>query len=282
MRAMTVAAVLAFCLAGCARAHSDATTTSTAPASPPEAHFTAKDFAFEGPQTLPSGMTTVVLHNDGPGLHHMILMRLDGGKTVDDFKAYVNGRKAGDTEPAWVVPAGGVNPPMPGADARATFQIEPGTYAVVCEVDVPDHVPHAMKGMISALTVTPSTTPSAAAPDSDVTVSLVNFGFSPSAPFTTGHHVLKIVNDGTLAHEFEVVRLGDGKTMDDLGKWGQTYAGPLPGVSLGGAAPMSPGQVEYVPMDFTPGNYALLCFVTDPKTHMPHLAEGMVLPFTIS
>jgi hypothetical protein len=147
---------------------------------------------------------------------------------------------------------------------------------------VPDHVLHVDKGMIKGLTVVPSTTPSAPAPESDMTVTEVDFAFAPSGPFTAGHHVIKVVNNGSQPHEMEVIQLAPGKTMDDLGKWGQTFQGPLPGTSLGGAAPMSPGQAEYVPFDFTAGNYAILCFVVDPASHMPHLAKGMVLPFTIS
>lgn len=250
---------------------------------PPVVHFTAKDFAFEGPDTIQSGMTTIVLHNDGPSLHHLMLVRLDSGKTVADLKTAFADLKPGlDMPPAWAVPSGGVNPPMPGSDTQATLMIKPGNYAIVCVVDVPDHVPHVDKGMIKSLTVVPSTTPSAPAPKSDMTLTLVDFAFAPSTPFTAGHHVVKVVNKGTQPHEFELVKLAPGKTMADLAKWGQMYKGPLPGTSLGGAAPMAPGDVEYVPLDLTPGNYAALCFVVDPKTHMPHLAEGMALPFTIS
>ncbi len=247
----------------------------------PVVHFTAKDFAFEGPDTIPSGMTTLVLHNNGPSLHHLMLMRLENGKTVEDLKAAVAALKPTDMPPTWAVPAGGVNPPMPGSDTRATLDIEPGHYAVVCFVDVPDHIPHIMKGMIRGLTVTKSTKPSAAPPASDLTVTEIDFGFVPSAPFTAGHHVVKVENKGKQPHELGLIRLGEGKTLDDLAAWGATYAGPLPGTSLGGAAPMMPGQVEYVPFDLTPGNYALLCFVIDPKTGKPHLAEGMALPFAI-
>jgi hypothetical protein len=258
--------------------------TATTAAAPPEVHFTSRDFAFEGPATISSGWTTIVLHNAGPNLHHLTLFRLTEGKTVDDFKAAVAAMKPGEVmPPMWAVPAGGVNPPDVGADTRAIVDIAPGTYAVVCVVDVPDHVPHIMKGMISGLTVTPSTAAAVPEPTADLTVDMVDFAFAPSAPFTAGHHVLKVVNSGTQPHEFEVIKLGEGKTMDDLARWGQTFEGDLPGSSLGGAAPMSPGQVEYVPMDLTPGNYAILCFVLDPtKNNMPHLAEGMVLPFTIS
>jgi len=290
MRVMAMAGVvLLLGLGACTKADQGAKTggaaaMSAATATPPVVHFTAQDFAFQGPDTIASGMTTLVLHNNGPSLHHLMLVRLDSGKTVEDLKAaFAAEKKSGlDMPPAWAVPSGGVNPPMPGSDTRATLMIEPGHYAIVCVVDVPDHVLHVDKGMIKGLTVVPSTTPSAPAPESDMTVTMVDFAFQPSGPFTSGHHVIKVVNDGSQPHEMEVVQLAPGKTMDDLAKWGQTYAGPLPGTSLGGAAPMSPGQVEYVPFDFTAGNYALLCFVIDPKNHMPHLAEGMVLTFTIS
>ncbi|MCG6958154.1 MAG: hypothetical protein LJF04_19365 [Gemmatimonadetes bacterium] len=288
MRVMAIAGVLLLGLGGCAKSEpgakaGGAAATAAAPATPPVVHFTARDFAFQGPDTISSGMTTIVLHNDGPSLHHLMLVRLDSSKTVEDLKAAYKALAPGlDMPPAWAVPSGGVNPPMPGSDTQATLMIEPGNYAVVCVVDVPDHVLHVDKGMIKGLTVVPSATPSAPAPTSDMTVTEVDFAFAPSGAFTAGHHVIKVVNNGTQPHEMEVIKLAPGKTMDDLGKWGQTFKGPLPGTSLGGASPMSPGQVEYVPFDFTAGNYAILCFVVDPASHMPHLAKGMVLPFTIS
>lgn len=287
MRVIALAGIVLLGVGGCARKEPASQTAGAASmatvATAPEVHFTAKDFAFQGPDTIQSGMTTVVLHNDGPSLHHLMLVRLDSGKTVADLKAAFAALKPGmDMPPSWAVPSGGVNPPMPGAETRATFMIRPGNYAVVCVVDVPDHVLHADKGMITGLTVVPSERPSAPAPTSDMTVTMVDFAFAPSTPFTAGHHVVKVVNDGKQPHEFEVIKLGPGKTMDDLGRWGQTYKGPLPGTSLGGAAPMAPGDVEYIPLDLTPGDYAILCFVVDPASHMPHLAKGMVLPFTIS
>jgi hypothetical protein len=261
-----------------------ATAAAAAPMTPPEVHFTAKDFAFEGPDTISSGWTTIVLHNNGPDLHHLLLLHLTQDKTFEDFKAAIAQMKPGQMmPPMWAVPSGGVNPPMPGSDTRAIVDIQPGNYAIVCIVDIPDHVPHMMKGMMKALTVTPNTGPGAPEPTADMTVTEVDFAFAPSAPFTAGHHLIKVVNNGSQPHELELVKLGEGKTMADLAKWGQTYQGPLPGTSLGGAAPMMPGMVEYISVDLTPGSYAALCFVPDPtKKNMPHLAEGMVLPFTIS
>jgi hypothetical protein len=285
MRPMTLVGVMLISCAACSgpkSAPEAGGSTAMTAKTPPEVHFTAKDFAFEGPDTISAGMTTLSLHNDGPSLHNLLLLRLEDGKTLQDLETAVSTMKPTDMPPAWAVPSGGVNPPDPGADTRATLDIKPGNYAVTCVVDVPDHVPHIMKGMIKGLTVVPATGPSAPAPTADLTVTAVDFAFAFSAPPTAGHHVIKFVNDGKQPHELVIIRLAPGKTMDDLAKWGQTYQGALPGSSLGGAAPMMPGVVEYIPVDLTPGNYAALCFVMDPTSHMPHLAEGMVSPFTIS
>jgi hypothetical protein len=285
MRGVSVAGIVLLMVGACAQQDSGSASgkaaATAAPAAPAVVHFTAKDFAFEGPDTIASGMTTLVLHNDGPNLHNLVLLRLEGGKTLADLQAALAAMKGPGLPPAWAVPSGGVNPPDPGSDTEGTLDIAPGNYAVVCVVDVPDHVPHMMKGMIKALTVVPSTGPAAPAPTADLTVSEVDFAFGFSAPPTAGHHVIKVVNNGKQVHELEIVRLAPGKTMKDLMQWGQTYQGGLPGSSLGGSAPMVPGTVEYVPMDLTPGNYVALCFMPDPNTGKPHLAEGMVYQFSI-
>jgi hypothetical protein len=284
-RAVITAGIVLLAAGACARKKpgADAAGNAMAAGTPPEVQFTARDFAFEGPDTISAGWTTVVLHNAGPNLHHFMLLQLTQGKTLADLKAAVAAMKSPEMPPLWAVPVGGVNPPMPGSDTRAMLDVQPGDYAIVCIVDVPDHVPHMMKGMIKGLTVTAASAAAAAEPVADMTVTAVDFAFAPSAEFTAGHHLIKFENKGTEPHEFELVRLGDGKTVDDLMKWGQTLQGPLPGTSLGGAAPLVPGQVEYVPVDLTPGNYVVVCFVPDPtKQGMPHVAEGMLRTFTIS
>lgn len=286
MRWITAAGMTLLGLTACAGgdAGSGGETMATAPTAPAEVHVTAHDFAFEAPDTVASGWTTLVLHNNGPNLHHVMVLQLTDGKTLDDLEAAIGEMQPGEMmPPAWAVPLGGPNPPDAGADTRATVHLEPGAYALVCIVDTPDHVPHMMKGMVKALTVVPTSDPAAPEPTADMTVTMVDFSFAPGSDFSAGQHVLKFVNDGMQPHEFELVRLGEGKTMEDLAHWGETFEGDLPGSSLGGVAPIHPGGVAYVSLDLTPGNYVALCFVPDPNNHnMPHLAEGMVLPFTIS
>jgi hypothetical protein len=257
-------------------------TTAMSPEAPTEVHFTAKDFAFEGPDTIQAGMVSFVLDNEGPTWHHLQLVHLPDGMSLEDFQKGLAQMKPGSPPPPWLKETGGVNPPPPGDPARVTLLVEPGQYAVICAVDVPDHVPHFAKGMIKGLTVIPATAAPAPLPPSDLTLTLVDFAFSFSAPPTAGSHVIHVENTGIQAHELALFKLLPGKTMDDLAAWAQTYAGPAPVTAAGGVSAIEPGQVADVYVTLTPGQYAALCFVPDAKDGQPHLIHGMVLPFQIS
>ena len=282
MRTVLMLGVVCLSVGACAGDRDAPGTGAARAGGPPEVAFTATDFAFEGPESIPSGLTTLVLTNAGPSFHHLQLLRLTDGRTVEDLKASMAAMSPTDPVPPWMVFAGGVSVPEPGVPARATLVLEPGTYALVCFVDIPDHVPHMMKGMVKALTVTPTTAPAAQSPTEDVTLALVDYAFAFSAPVTAGRHVLKVVNSGQQPHEVVLARLAPGKTADDFLAWGQTYQGEPPATPVGGAAAMAPGQVEYLPLDLTPGNYIVVCFVADGTDGMPHVMKGMMTPFTVS
>jgi hypothetical protein len=257
-------------------------TESSAPAAPVEVRFTASDFTFDGPTSIEAGMVTFVFENNGPNLHHLQLVRLPEGTSLEAFQQQLSTLQPGTPPPAWMIDAGGVNPPAPGQAARATMMVEAGEYAVLCMVDTPDHVPHVFKGMIKPLTVTPSTTPAAAMPPSDMMLTLVDYAFSLSAPPTAGPHTIHVMNGATQSHEVVFIKLHAGKTMDDVLAWGATYEGVPPFDTHGGVSAIRNGQMANVYVDFTPGEWAALCFVPDMTDGMPHVAKGMVLPFTIS
>lgn len=44
---------------------------------------------------------------------------------------------------------------------------------------------------------------------------------------------------------------------------------------------LSPGEVNFMTVDFTPGEYILLCFVRDVGDGKPHLAHGMARQFRV-
>jgi hypothetical protein len=280
MRANRLLGLIVIGLAACGGG--DAPDTAAAPAEPREVRFTASDFAFEGPASIEAGLVTFALDNVGQTLHHAQLVRLPDGMTFQAFQEAMSQMQPGSPPPEWFVDAGGVNPPAPGQTARVTMMVEAGEYAVLCVVDTPDHVPHVFKGMIRPLTVTPATAPPVPMPPADLMLTLVDYAFSFSAPPTAGQHTIHVMNGASQSHEVVFIKLHSGRTMDDVMAWGATYAGDEPFDTHGGVPGIRPGQMANVHVDFTPGDWAALCFVPDAKDGMPHLVHGMVLPFTIS
>lgn len=244
--------------------------------------ITASDFAFEMPDTIAGGMVTLRLVNKGPGIHHASLVRLSDGKTLADFAASLKAMKPTDALPPWAHEEAGPNVPTPGSEQSITQNLQPGNYAVICWVDVPDKVPHVMKGMMHPLTVTAPAGALAAVPAADVSVTMRDYAWDVAPALSAGKHVLKITNVAAQTHELVLIKLAAGKTAADLMRWGKDYKGPLPGTAAGGVSGMAPGVEAYLALDLTPGDYVMLCFVPDAKDGKPHAMHGMVAPIKVS
>ena len=241
----------------------------------------ATDYEFHAPATIPSGMTTFKLMNGGQTYHHLIIARLDSGKTLADAKAAF--AKPGPP-PAWLAGIGGPAAPDPNAESNATLDLQAGEYVLFCVVDLPGGIPHVAKGMLSALTVTPATGPAAAAPAADIDLEMFDYNFTLSKPVTAGTHTFKVTTRaGGQQHEVELMKLAEGKTADDFTKWmGGKMDTPAPVAGIGGALALVPGgQPVYFTADFTPGEYMIICFVPDAKDGKPHAMHGMMQTFKI-
>src|SRR5437870_10716033 len=91
--------------------------------------ITATDYAFGVPDTIPAGLTTFRLVNQGKELHHASLVRLGDGKSVADFQAaVVAAMKHHTPPPAWMGFAGGPNTVTPGDTATTVQMLDPGSY----------------------------------------------------------------------------------------------------------------------------------------------------------
>jgi hypothetical protein len=77
-----------------------------APSAAPVA-FTATDGAFSGPAELPSGWTEITLTNNGQEPHHLQLVRLDAGRSVEELGATLS--ESGGAFLSWGRPFGGLN-----------------------------------------------------------------------------------------------------------------------------------------------------------------------------
>jgi hypothetical protein len=271
---MRLAPVLALvALAACAK--ENASVQQQADPQPNVVEVHAIDYAFHAPDTVPAGMTTIKLINGGQTFHHLVVARLDSGKTTADLmKAF---EKPGPPPP-WMVIVGGPNAPDPTKESNATFDLAAGNYAMICFVDIPEHKPHFARGMIKSLVVTASTKPSAPAPAADIDLTLSDFKFTLSKPITAGTHTFAVKVDATQPHEIEIIKLADGKTEKDLLTWMEKMAGPPPGNAVGGISTIVPGSTNYFTADMPAGNYVFICFLPDAKDPKmaPHFMKGMV------
>jgi hypothetical protein len=269
-------AVSVIALAACERASQETPDTTQAPAAatgaPNEMTIMASEFAFDAPDSVPAGMMKVNLMNHGGELHHVIFVHMDSGHTQEElFKEMV-----GEKLPAWAHVAGGPNSPPPGGTTETTIDLMPGQYVLICVIPSSDGVPHVAKGMVRPLRVTPATRPSAPPPNADVTVSLSDYTFTLSAPIMAGRRTLRVDNVAEQPHEIVIAKLEAGKTPQDVATWALKPQGPPPGVPMGGTSFQPKGVTNYVTVDFTPGDYALLCFIPDAKDGKPHVAHGMM------
>lgn len=239
----------------------------------------ASEFAFSAPKSAPAGTITFRMVNDGKQLHHVSIIKLLNGKTATDF---VDAMKKPGPPPAWAVAVGGPNAAVPGQTADATLTLEPGNYALVCFVPSPgDPTPHVMKGMISALTVTPSSAPTVNLP-ADVNIRLSDYKFTLSKPLSAGRHVIQVTNDAAQDHEVLFVKLPPGTTAAGVAEWVEAgMKGPPPAMPIGGASPLAKGRSNSISMNLTPGTYGMICFLPDAKDGKPHSVHGMTAQFEV-
>jgi hypothetical protein len=109
-----------------------------------------------------------------------------------------------------------------------------------------------------------------------------SFGALPDMP--SGLISFTIRNDGQEPHHAQIVRLKNGKTMNDL--QAAIPQGEAAIVALveapGGPGVVDPGQTGLPAMvNLQPGQHALLCFVPS-ADGVPHLAKGMVRAFNVA
>lgn len=237
------------------------------------------DYGFEAPEVIDAGWTTFRFANRGPEAHHLTLMRLAPGRTASDALAALR-----DQQPlsGIATAVGGPNAPMPGANADATLDLEPGEYVLVCVIPSPDGVPHFMKGMAKPITVRDTDARAAVSPPADVEVTLTDYTFDIDGAIAAGERTIRVVNatSATEPHEIVLVRLPEGVTSEQVNDWIHAMEGPPPGEFIGGITALDPGESGAFTADFTPGEYAFLCPLPSPDGEA-HTYKGMMHQFRV-
>jgi hypothetical protein len=242
-------------------------------------NIVATDFAFEMPDTVVGGVVLLNLVNRGKELHHATIVKLEDGKSIENFMAAM---QQPGPPPPWAKFVGGPNPAEPGQTIHGAAILTPGNYLTICFIPSPDGPPHVAKGMVRPFTVTGSDSIPAVIPASADTITLSDYDFKPSRPLTKGKHTFVVVNNGPQPHEIVLVRLAPEKTIKDFGDWGEGgLKGPSPAFAVGGVAAMDPGRTAQFTADLTPGDYGMICFVPDLKDGKAHLVHGMMKQFKV-
>jgi hypothetical protein len=245
----------------------------------PTVTFVAANDGLTLPTEVPGGLVDVVVETedtDGTPTdvgHSVYVARIADGYTLDDVLS--GGPEALMTLLTFV---GGPGLVQDGASAEVTLELAAGTYLVLDNLFLPEPTG------LGQFTVVDGGEPGVE-PESDGTVHIGPGMFIELPDGFDGSGTFEFVNDDTaIPHEALLVKLADGVGVPELVEW--AHAGrPEPApyeAELLGSGPLSPGQHHWLTMpDLEPGDYALVCFVPF-EDGLPHLANGMVAPFTVA
>lgn len=273
-------AVVFLGLVACAGGGEAPTDEAPADATGPQViEIATADYAFTAPDSAPAGWVTLRMTAGGNEFHHVQVVRLDEGHTVQDLMAEM--AKGEGPPPSWARLLGGANGADPGATVETSMLLEPGNYALICMIPAADGMPHFAKGMVRPLTVTGTAT-GASVPTADVTLTMADGRFAFSGPVPAGMRMIRVENADAVGHEAILIRLVEGATAQGLVDWLLGgMQGPPPGSGRGGTVVLEPGAWNVVHADLQPGNYALVDFTPNPADGRPNAAHGMLLDFTV-
>lgn len=242
--------------------------------------ISAADFSFSGQENLKPGTNSITLTNAGAEVHHLQFVKVEGDHTLEDVMGGIAAVEEGSPPPDYISFTGGVGQVAPGGEAGTVASLEAGKYVLLCLIPGADGVPHAAKGMATLVEVAGDEN-TAALPEADVEVSGIDYGFEGvDEPVAAGEITLKLTNNGAEPHEANVLKLGEGATVESIAAWFQAPEGPPPFETVGGAQGIMPGASTLATVNLAAGNYALICFIPNAEG-VPHAFLGMVKPFAV-
>ena len=226
----------------------------------------AGNYYMQAPDTLPAGLTTLRLRVKD-GAHIAVLVRLDSGRTATDL---LRARHEGNPRPPWMHWIGGPGFPPSGGTANATLILQPGNYILLCDVEDRDGVRHFEKGMFHPLVVRASTAlqHNALLPRADATVAMHDYSFAFSRPLHAGRRMLRVVNHGSVMHEFRVVHVLPGHTGKESVAWKPGDKTPRPDEDVTAIVGLLPGNEIMTTIPLVTGEYVVLC--------VPQLSHNMI------
>jgi hypothetical protein len=281
------AAIVLLALAACRPVQPLPVRATPSAAAQPTVTFTATEYAYAGPETIPGGLTRIELANAGEQVHMLWLVKVEEGKTFADLMAVFANFADEPAFPTWITWYGGVTA-EPGDSSAYTVDLAPGTYLYFSMSEDENGEPDAAKGMAGTLAVTEPAATGATPPAADLRVELVDFSFVIDGEPAAGTQVVEIANTGAEPHEVVLLKLAEGATVRDAmdymmaGPQGDPAGGAPPFEFYGGAGPQASGLTTWYEVDIPSGEYGITCFLPSPANEgASHLMLGMVQQVTV-
>jgi hypothetical protein len=233
---------------------------------------------LEAPASVEAGRVEITLENRGKTLHDAQLFKYRGKHSADELNQQLLDNLGVAAKPEWVSPAGGVARTLPGETVTVTQVLEPGTYFVADTQEKPAGWPigNASKGAISKLRVTGATRDRLS---SAATITANDDGFTTSG-IAAGSNRVTFGNAGKELHQVVAFPIRKGDSLADAKRAlikrmnGLTWL-PVPFDHARATAVLDSGGKQVTTLDFEPGRYALVCFVSDRSGGESHLAQGI-------
>jgi hypothetical protein len=252
------------------------------------------------PDELTEGWYTVSFSADEPYIGYLNFMIPPDGLDTETATQQALDAGANDLAlPDWEY-IGGVNTFELGKPVVFSLYLRPGEVQVAASY-YPEGEEYTVESEVMTLKplmVTPRDSDDASpevtgAPEADVTLEMTDdlaYIVSPD-PIPAGPLLWEITNTGTEhAHHVVMMKVPDGITKDDiLTEFEGLMAGTPPAAEsvmmssqpAGYAALQSGGYTTYQGYDLEPGTYAVICYIINHHTGMPHFVDGMVTVFTV-
>jgi len=242
----------------------------------------AEDYAFQAPDEIPSGWTTIRYTNKGNEPHILFLGRMPDGLTMENYatefyetmnEAWYAVRDEGVSRPEAIqklnlpdwfgltAMGGGIGITAPGRDLEVTLNLKPGTYVLDCYMKTPDGEFHNMEGMMREMKVS-DVVSDTKPPGEDIMITLSNHQITIDGELTPGNHTVA-VHAADFGHNVHVARLEPNTEAKEVEEWmdwlnPEGLLSPAPAEFVGGLHRLQEGDTGYFTLDLIPGRYLFI------------------------
>jgi hypothetical protein len=257
---------------------------------------TAGEYAYILKGKPQPGWVNIQFKNGGVEYHMMVVVALKKGVTAAQLKKVAI---SNDDAAFGKIAQGDGNvyglPELlaPGQQTATYTELKAGHYGVMCFITAPDGVPHVAHGMVKTFDVTGSKSSAKPPQDGVVDVTMTDTSITVPSGDAPQHTTIKVTNAGTNPHNFVIVKLESGKTLDDAKAYFDAFfdsgtapagtapapAGTAPATIVGGVGDITPGGIAYLDWNLKSGHYGYVS--TDGDLPNDDYSKGMKGEFDI-